>query len=289
MPSSIAESRRRHERDTRAPSVTITAVSTGTLQLKTVFLEGSPAHGGPLGLIRALWRDPEWTRPLPMWSWIIETPNERILVDAGARPGAGGGITKTRFQIAPEQTLVQELARRGFKPGDFDRVLLTHLHVDHIGGLAEFDPQRVWVAKAEWEPVAHFPGSLLRFMTAPVDRGFVPQVFEFDGSPMLGFAATWPVTPDGSIVALPTPGHSPGHTSYLVRSDKGAVLIAGDVTYDLPALREQRNQGFIADVDKHRDTLRRVLSLVGSGVAYLPSHDPESADRLPGGAKLLRL
>jgi hypothetical protein len=35
-----------------------------------------------------------------MWAWIIETGTERILVDAGARPGAGGGVTRTTFQIS---------------------------------------------------------------------------------------------------------------------------------------------------------------------------------------------
>ena len=280
MPSSTSETHRRRDPNSRTPSIKITALSTGTLQLKPTFLEGSPAHGGPFGLIRALWRDARFTAPLPMWSWIIETPTELILIDAGARPGTTGGVTRTRFDISPDQALVPELARRGFKPADFDRVLLTHLHGDHVGALAEFDPQRVWVAKPEWDPVAHFPGSLMRVMTAPVYRGFVPRVFEFDGSPMLGFPASWPVTADGSIIALPTPGHSPGHTSFLVRREKGAVLLAGDVTYDLPALKERRDQGFIADVNKHHHTLRRVLSLAANGVAYLPSHDPESPSRL---------
>ena len=266
--------------DRRASSIKITPLSTGTLRLKPVFLEGSPAHGGPLGLIRDLWRDPNFTRPLPMWSWIIETETELILVDAGAKPGATGGVTRTRFDISPEQALVQQLARRGLEPADFDRVVLTHLHGDHIGALEAFDPRLVWVARPEWEPVAHFPGRLLRFMTAPVYRGFAPQVFDFDGPPAFGFSGSWPVTPDGSIVALPTPGHSPGHTSFLVRREHGDVLIAGDVTYDLPGLQTQRDQGFLADVDKHHDTLRRVASLVETGVAYCPSHDPESPDRL---------
>jgi glyoxylase-like metal-dependent hydrolase (beta-lactamase superfamily II) len=88
------------------------------------------------------------------------------------------------------------------------------------------------------------------------------------------------VTGDGSIVALPTPGHSPGHTSYLVRRKDGDVLLAGDVTYDLSALEAQRDQGFIADITAHRKTLDRVLALVMSGVAYLPSHDPASPSRL---------
>lgn len=261
-------------------SIKITAVSTGTLQLKPTFLEGSPAHGGSFGLIRALRRDPHWTPPLPMWSWIIETPTERLLIDAGGRPGATGGPTRTRFDISPEQGLVPELARRGFKPDDFDRVLLTHLHGDHVGGLAAFDSRRVWVARSEWTPVARFPGRLLRFLTAPVPRGFAPNVFDFDGPAVLAFPGSWPVTPDGSIVALPTPGHSPGHTSFLVRRAEGDVLLAGDVTYDRPALEAQRDQGFIAEVERHHETLPRVLSLVQSGVAYLPSHDPESPARL---------
>jgi len=258
----------------------ITALSTGTLQLKPIFLEGSPSHGGPLGLIRAIRRDPGWTAPLPMWSWVIETGTERILIDAGGRPGVGGGVTRTKFRIAPDQALVPQLARRGLLPGDFDRVLLTHLHVDHIGGLPAFDPRRVWVARPEWAPVAHFPGSLMRFLTAPVHRGFVPRLFDFDGPAMLGFPASRRVTPDGSIVALPTPGHSPGHTSFLIRRPEGDVLLAGDVTYDLYGLEAQQDQGFIANVDQHHLTLQRVLSLVNSGVAYLPSHDPESPARL---------
>jgi glyoxylase-like metal-dependent hydrolase (beta-lactamase superfamily II) len=267
-------------RVSRASSVRITAITTGTLQLKPKFLEGSPAHGGPLGLMRALWSDPNWTWPLPMWSWIIETASELILVDTGARPGTTGGITRTAFDVSADQALVPELERRGYKPADFDRVVLTHLHGDHVGGLAQFDPRRVWVAKPEWDAVTHLPGSLLRFMTAPVPRGFVPRVFDFDGPPLLGFKSSWPVTSDDSVIALPTPGHSPGHTSFLVRRGQGAVLLAGDVTYDLPALEKQRDQGFIADVAKHHDSLARVLSLVRNGVAYLPSHDPASPGRL---------
>ena len=78
------------------------------------------------------------------------------------------------------------------------------------------------------------------------------------------------------------PGHSTGHTSYLVRTKKGDMLLAGDVTYDLPALKARRNQGFIADVAAHRKTLDRVLSLVRSGVAYLPSTIP----RLPAACRM---
>jgi len=258
----------------------ITPLTTGTLQLKPTFLEGSPAHGGTVGLIRSLRRDASFTGPLPMWAWIVETGRERILVDAGARPGASGGLTGTRFAITAAQSFTSELARLGLKPGDFDRVVLTHLHGDHVGGLDAFDPAQVWVARAEWAPVAKFPGRLMRPLIAPVPRGFTPRLFDFGGPAIRQFPGSWPVTADGSIVALPTPGHSTGHTSILVRRPQGDVLLAGDVTYDLPALEAQRDQGFIAAVEHHHVTLRRVLDLVQSGVAYLPSHDAESPGRL---------
>ena len=261
-------------------SIRILGITTGTLQLRPTFLEGSPAHGGPLGLILALRRDRDLTRQLPMWAWVIETGTERILVDAGGRAGMRGGITGTQFQITLEQNLVPELARRGLRPETIDRVLMTHLHGDHVGGLAAFDPRRVWVSRAEWQPVARFPGRLMRPLVAPVAPAFAPRLFDFNGPPMLGFPASWPVTADGSIVALPTPGHSAGHTSYLVRRSEGDVLLAGDVTYDLSALVAGRYQGFIANVALQRETLSRVQSLVRSGVAYLPSHDPASTGRL---------
>jgi len=258
----------------------ITALTTGTLQLKPTFLEGSPAHGGPLGLIWKLSRDPDFTRPLPMWAWILESDDERILVDAGSRLGATGGVTRTRFTISPEQTLVALLAERGLRPDDFDRVVMTHLHGDHVGGLPAFSPERVWVARAEWTPIAAFPGRLMRPLTAPVPAGFVPRLFDFDGPPVHDFPGSWRVTRDGSVLGLPTPGHSAGHTSFLVRRPQGDVLLAGDITYDLTALEAQRDQGFIAKPEHHRATLRRVLSLVKTGVAYLPSHDPDAPARL---------
>src|ERR1041385_7391264 len=101
----------------------ITPFTTGALELKPTFLDGSPSHGGALGFIFALGRDPGFTPPLPMWSWIIETGTERILIDAGGNSRSGGGVTKTRFSISRDQEIIPELARHGLAPKDFDRVL----------------------------------------------------------------------------------------------------------------------------------------------------------------------
>jgi hypothetical protein len=72
-------------RTTGGETIRISGVTTRTVQLKPTFLEGRPAHGGPLGLILPLRRDAAFTPPLPMWAWEIETRTERILIDAGGR------------------------------------------------------------------------------------------------------------------------------------------------------------------------------------------------------------
>ena len=259
----------------------VLGLTTGSLNLRSVFLEGSPLHGGSLGLIRALRRDPVTRGPFPMWVWIVETSDELVLIDTGSRSDQDGGLTRTMFAVSPAQELVPGLSRLGYRPSDFTKVVMTHLHVDHVGGLEAFPADRIWVSKAEWDPVARFPGSLMRPLTAPVPRTFRPRTFTFDGPPIHPFPASHQVTSDGTVVALPTPGHSPGHTSYLVRSPKGPILLAGDVTYSQDALERQELQGFVPNPVVERTTLAQVLLFVrDTGAAYLPSHDGRALERL---------
>jgi DNA-binding transcriptional ArsR family regulator len=86
-----------------ATSMQITPLTTGTLQLKPAFLEGSPAHGGPLGLIRSLWRDARFTQPLLMWAWIVET---------GTEGGVTASTTSSHLARLTDAGLVAK-ARRG--------------------------------------------------------------------------------------------------------------------------------------------------------------------------------
>lgn len=219
--------------------------------------------------------------PFPILVWIIETAHELILVDTGSRSDQDGGLTRTKLSVTPAQELVPGLSRLGYRPTDFTKAILTHLHVDHVGGLEAFPADRAWVFQPEWSPVARFPGSLLRPLTAPVPRGFHPRIFTFDGPPIDSFPASHQVTSDGAVVALPTSGHSPGHTSYLIRGPKGPVLLAGDLTYSLAALERQELQGFVSNPTVQRTTLERVLRFVrDTGAAYLPSHDDSALGRL---------
>ena len=78
----------------------VLGLTTGSLNLRSVFLEGSPLHGGSLGLIRALRRDPVTRGPFPMWVWIVETSDELVLIRTGSRSDQDGGLTRTRFAVS---------------------------------------------------------------------------------------------------------------------------------------------------------------------------------------------
>jgi N-acyl homoserine lactone hydrolase len=87
---------------------------------------------------------------------------------------------------------------------------------------------------------------------------------------------------DGSLVVLPTPGHTPGSISLLVRRpSRPPLLMVGDLTYDAHVLEA----GHVPGVGNRRH-LREATAMVNQmrqrypGLAILPAHDPGAADRL---------
>jgi N-acyl homoserine lactone hydrolase len=93
-----------------------------------------------------------WTGPWPIYSYVIEHRDGLVLFDTGqdrasiTDPGYfPGGMTGflydrlARFEIGPQQTLSAGLERLGYAAGDVTTAVLSHLHQDHICGLAELD------------------------------------------------------------------------------------------------------------------------------------------------------
>lgn len=268
----------------------ITPFSTGSAELKAAFVAGSPAAGGPLPFLWKVRRDKAFGSPVPILCWLIETGGEKILVDTGdCAPNRQGGPSDSRFTVMPEDEIAAQLSRAGILPQDLDKIVLTHLHQDHVGGLPGFPGVPVLVCQEEWDSVTKFPGNLVRKLTAPVPAGFSPQVFEFQPQPWSVFDRSYPLSKDGRVLAVPTPGHSTGHTSIVIKGGLSGqhrdIFLAGDVTYDLVGLQAQLSQGFIASPKKQRQTLALVRRYVEeTGAVYLPSHDRESVGRLNASA-----
>jgi glyoxylase-like metal-dependent hydrolase (beta-lactamase superfamily II) len=109
----------------------------------------------------------------------------------------------------------------------------------------------------------------------------MPRKIDFEPDLDNPFGSAYAITPDNRILAVQTPGHTPGHMSIILIEDGIHYFLAGDVTYDERALLDQRLQGPVDNVDYAHETLRRVKAYAEMyPTVYLPSHDPESAKRL---------
>jgi glyoxylase-like metal-dependent hydrolase (beta-lactamase superfamily II) len=218
---------------------------------------------------------------LPIHAWLIEHPDGLILVDTGETHTARDATFAT-FHVTREDELDVQLRAAGFAPEDIGTVVLTHIHGDHVDGLPHVASARVLAGAREIAAAASLAGRFTRLATRqPLPPGFGPAPIALDGPAFGAFAASTPLTADGRVVAVPTPGHTPGHLSVVVVQPDHHVLLAGDVAYDQAQLLDLQVDGVSPDDEVARATMRAVLE---HGTAHptvvLPSHDPESATRL---------
>jgi glyoxylase-like metal-dependent hydrolase (beta-lactamase superfamily II) len=264
--------------------VRIHALSTGTVRVKDAFLH---ARTGPTRQLRLFTPGP-FSAPLPIHAWVVEHDGQRILVDTG-ETAAARDIPFARFDVAPEQELPAALAAAGLSAGDLDQVVLTHMHGDHMDGAVHLGGRPVLVHDAELA-FAHSRLSRVfqRVLRQPIPEGVTFTPLALDGGPFGAFAASRPLTGDGRVVVVATPGHTPGHVSVVCVDDDGRhVLLAGDATDTVEQLRARRPDAVGPDPKAHVQTLDRILAHGREHpTVYLPSHDPRSAARLAQGELL---
>ena len=182
--------------------------------------------------------------------------------------------TKLSDEVGPQ------LARLGINARtDVRSVILTHLHCDHADGLKYFPNAHIMVSRAEFAQTHYaFP------RTWPI--WFRPTLVDYTDGAFGAFAACKRLTDAGDVLLVPTPGHTFGHQSVMIRSGDRWVCLAGDATHTEGQLSAGEPTGGVADVKTARATLatlsrhRAQLPLL-----YLPSHDPASPDKLAAWSK----
>jgi N-acyl homoserine lactone hydrolase len=204
----------------------------------------------------------------PVPAYLIETDTERILVDTGLHPAAVEDAP--RHYGAPEALAMFGLEQEASVAEQVDlatitRVVLTHLHFDHAGGLALLPPSvPVVVQRREWEAGGD-GAAIARNFYLPLDYGAVAErVVLVDGDhDLLG---------DGSIELLSTPGHTPGHQSVRVGE---RLVIGADVSHYASGLDDHRFPMFADDFAAQRASAERLRALREAGAAVRPGHDPD--------------
>jgi glyoxylase-like metal-dependent hydrolase (beta-lactamase superfamily II) len=191
-------------------------------------------------------------------SYVLRSPGGTVLVDTGVGPQATG----------PGGRLLVDLEHAGVDLEDVDTVFLTHLHGDHLGWSVRPDGEPVfanarYVTQAvEWEVSAPYVG---RAIAALEDRGVLELL---DGEEPVGEEFT----------AIPTPGHSPGHSSLLVSSGGEQALVSGDAIVH-PAQASEPTWNVQFDMDKEQAARTREMLLAwleADGITVASGHIPGS-------------
>ena len=204
----------------------IYALTTGVVELKRAFLFARQNWRRQLDLLLP----GPWCEPVPIHCWAIEHEGRLILVDTGETAEVRD-IPFARFTVGSDAELPGELARVGLSLADVDTVVLTHLHGDHMDGAVHVRGP-VLVHDAELAFARSPMGRIgQRISHQPVPAGVDLRPLSMGSEPFGAFAQSSRLSDDGRIVAVPTPGHTPGHISIVCIDDEGRhVLIAGAAT-----------------------------------------------------------
>jgi len=266
-------------------NVNIHVIQTGMVDIKT-------AHRARKlgGLIRTF-TDSRWTEWLPIYTWVIDHPEGIIVVDTGETSRSSDPNYyphwhpyyrwAVRMNVRPEDEIGPQLRGMGITQEDIKTLVLTHFHTDHVGGLHHFPDTQILVSGLDHRLASGFRGRLRGYLPNRWPEWFSPEPIAFEPESFGPFEQSYKITQAGDVLIVPTPGHTPGHVSVLVNTEDAIFFLAGDTSYSQNLLVKRIPDGVSPRASVAINTMDRILRLADSRpLVYLPTHDPESVDRL---------
>ena len=186
------------------------------------------------------------------------------------------GHAMTTPNVAPKESIVDQLAKLNLKPEQIKYVGISHYHADHTGQVASFPSATLLIGAREWEAI-----------TAPKPaEGVNYKPFEHwaKGEGKLeALALDKDVFGDGSVIVLRTPGHTPGHQSLLVKLPQmGSVIIVGDAAHFRENWDSDGVPAFNYDRAQTVASLERLKAIAANLKAtVIIQHDKRDIDKLP--------
>ena len=234
---------------------------------------------------------------------LIEAGGELVLVDSGvgrhdiANPRERLGfefLKVVRPRLEDELTAVAQIEARGFDPRAVRHIVLTHMDVDHAGGLSDFPEARVHVMRTELQQARRRPtrGDRSRYRPAQWQHDVKWEEHEVAGERWHDFEAVrdLPGLPP-EILLVPTVGHSAGHAAVGIQTADGWLLHCGDAYFHRDEVNPEKPgctpglqlfQWLVAYERRTRLRNRdRLRELAGSAadVKLFSAHDPVEFSR----------
>ncbi|MEU0433906.1 MBL fold metallo-hydrolase [Streptomyces sp. NPDC006290] len=244
---------------------------------------------------------------------LVETDRDGlVLVETGigtadvARPEENLGadfLGRAQPVLDLAETALHQVTALGFRPEDVQHIVLSHLDLDHAGGLPDFPWAKVHLTEAEHRAAMAAPGAHPedRVRYRPAQWAHHPHWVTYAepaGDPWFGFDAVRPLEGlDAEILLVPLGGHTRGHSAIAVQDSGRWLLQCGDAYYFHHEIDPDHPVGHpgldllqqIAEVDRplrlaNHARLRELVRLHGDEVDVFSAHDPWELARYTDGA-----
>lgn len=219
---------------------------------------------------------------IPVPWFLLKHPKGNVVIDGGnaietaidKRAHWGSVVDAYDPVMGLEENCVDQLKMVDLSPHDIRFVLQSHLHLDHTGAIGRFPRATHIVQRAEYDyafdPQWFAAGAYIR---ADFDRPGLNWKF-------LGgeFTDNYDLFGDGVVRMIFTPGHSPGHMSFLITlPNTGPVLLTIDAAYTLDHWENRALPGLIHSASDAANSVRKLRRIArDTGAMVVTGHDPET-------------